>query len=96
MDMSAAYVKAAKSVIPRADEKIDQDRFHATRLATTAVDQATRGEHPQLGRGGKSLLTETRYRWLTSFENLHEKQCGRLDAVREQNLRVALKPVRRS
>ena len=34
MDMSAAYVKAAKQVIPLAENKIVHDRFHVMQLAT--------------------------------------------------------------
>ncbi|QDU88390.1 Transposase [Pirellulimonas nuda] len=88
MDMSAAYVKAAKAVIPLADQKIVHDRFHVMQLATTAVDQVRRGEHRLLGRGETSPLTKTRYLWLTSLENLNEKQRGLLDEVCEQNLQT--------
>jgi transposase len=45
MDMSAAYVKAAKQVIPLAENKIVHDRFHVMQLATKAVDKVRRGEH---------------------------------------------------
>ena len=39
MDMSAAYVKAAKHVIPLAETKIVHDRFHVMQMATRAVDK---------------------------------------------------------
>ena len=50
MDMSPAYVSAAKQVIPLAEEKIVHDRFHVMQLATKAVDQVRRAEHRELLR----------------------------------------------
>ena len=74
MDMSAAYVKAAKHVIPLAETKIVHDRFHVMQMATQAVDKVRRGEHRQLMTDGDDSQSKTQYVWLTSFENLTEKQ----------------------
>lgn len=74
MDMSAAYVKAAKQVLPLAENKIVHDRFHIMQMATTAVDKVRRGEHRELLKNDDDRLTSTKYVWLTSYNNLSEKQ----------------------
>jgi transposase len=81
MDMSAAYVKAAKQAIPLAESKIVHDRFHVMQLATKAVDKVRRGEHRKLTQDGDNRLAKTKYIWLTSQENLTEKQEALLDEV---------------
>ena len=81
MDMSAAFVKAAKQSIPLAEEKIVHDRFHVMQLATKAVDQVRRGEHRQLKKEDDNRLAKTKYVWLKSQENLTEKQQAKLDDV---------------
>jgi len=81
MDMSAAYVKATKQSIPLAEGKIVHDRFHVMQLATKAVDKVRRGEHRQLLQDGDHRLAKTKYIWLTSQENLTEKQSARLEEV---------------
>jgi transposase len=86
MDMSGAYVKATKETIPMAEEKIVHDRFHVMQLATKAVDQIRRGEHKQLKSEGDDRLTNTRYLWLKSQENLSEKQQGLFEEVYTQRL----------
>lgn len=74
MDMSAAYVKAAKQVIPLAEEKIVHDRFHIMQLATQAVDKVRRAEHRRLLKENDDRLAKTKYVWIKSHENLTEKQ----------------------
>lgn len=81
MDMSAAYVKAAKQVIPLAENKIVHDRFHVMQLATQAVDKVRRGEHRQLLLDDDHRLAKTKYIWLTSQENLTDKQQALLDST---------------
>jgi len=81
MDMSAAYVKAAKETIPDAAAKIVHDHFHVMQLATRAVDRVRRGEHRELKADGDNRLAKTRYLWLTNEENLSEEQTNRLAAV---------------
>ena len=81
MDMSAAYVQAAKQVIPLAADKIVHDRFHVMQLATKAVDQVRRGEHRKLQAADDHRLAKTKYIWLTSQEHLTEKQRTKLDDV---------------
>ena len=81
MDMSAAYVKAAKQTIPLAETKIVHDRFHVMQLATKAVDKVRRGEHRQLKLEDDNRLAKTKYIWIKSQENLSEKQQALLDDV---------------
>ena len=88
MDMSAAYVKAAKHVIPLAENKIVHDRFHVMQMATKAVDKVRRGEHRQLMTDGDDSLSKTKYVWLTSFENLTEKQQTLFDAAYARQLQA--------
>ncbi|HEY0980857.1 ISL3 family transposase [Schlesneria sp.] len=79
MDMSAAYVKAAKQAIPLAETKIVHDRFHIMQMATKGVDKVRRAEHRKLLKEGDDRLSHTKYVWLTSQENLSEKQRSRFD-----------------
>ncbi len=88
MDMSPAYVKAAKQVLPLAEEKIVHDRFHVMQLATRAVDQVRRGEHRELLKEGDNRLSKTKYVWLTSQENLSEKQRGVFEATYDLQLQT--------
>lgn len=88
MDMSPAYVKAAKQVLPLAEEKIVHDRFHVMQLATKAVDQVRRGEHRELLKAGDDRLSKTKYVWLTSQQNLSEKQRGVFEATYDLRLQT--------
>lgn len=88
MDMSPAYVKAAKQVIPLAEHKIVHDRFHIMQMATKAVDQVRRGEHRTLMKSDDDRLSRTKYVWLTSPENLTEKQQALFDATYDLQLQT--------
>jgi transposase len=78
--MSAAYVRAALETIPLAEAKIVHDRFHIMQHATKAVDLVRRREHRRLQSEGDDRLKGTKYLWLTSSENLTERQQQRFDA----------------
>ncbi len=88
MDMSAAYVQAAKQVIPLAAEKIVHDRFHLMQLATKAVDQVRRAGHRELLTRGDDRLSKTKYVWITSQEHLSEKQQALFDETYTLQLRT--------
>jgi len=81
MDMSPAYVKATKQVIPLAESKIVHDCFHVMQLANKAVDKVRRSEHRQLLLEGDEQLKGSKYLWLTSIENLSESQSKRFDEL---------------
>jgi transposase len=88
MDMSPAYVKAAKQVIPFAETKIVHDRFHIMQMATKAVDKVRRQEHRGLLKDGDDRLSQTKYVWLTSHENLSDKQQAVFDAPFDLQLKT--------
>lgn len=69
MDMSPAFVKAAKECIPLAEKKIAHDRFHVIPLANKAVDKFRRRGHKRLVAQGDYRLAKTKYSWLRSSEN---------------------------
>lgn len=88
MDMSPAYVKAAKQAIPLAETKIVHDRFHIMQMATKAVDKVRRTEHRNLLKEGDDRLSQTKYVWLTSHENLSEKQQSLFEATFDLQLKT--------
>jgi transposase len=88
MDMSAAYAKSAKTTIPLAEEEIVHDRFHVMKLATKAVDKVRRTRNKVFLKKGDDRLTGTRFLWLTSQENLTEKQQSRFDLAYNQQLQI--------
>lgn len=81
MDMSPAYVKAAKQVIPLAETKIVHDIFHVMQLANKAVDKVRKSEHRHLLEEGDDQLKGSKYLWLTSYENLTEAQAKRFESL---------------
>lgn len=88
MDMSAAYVNAAKQVIPLAEHKIVHDRFHIMQLATKAVDQVRRAEHKKLKANDDNRLAKTRYVWIKNLSNLSEKQQALFDETYDLQLQT--------
>jgi transposase len=81
MDMSPAFVRAAKEMIPLAESKIVHDKFHIMKMANEAVDKVRRGEHKRLLKDGDDRLTGSKYFWLTSLENHSEKQHARFQSI---------------
>jgi transposase len=88
LDRSAAYVKAAKHVIPLAENQIVNDRSHVMQMATKAVDKVRLREHCQHMTDGDDSLSKTKYVWLTAFENLTEKQQMLFDAAYARQLQT--------
>jgi transposase len=86
MDMSAAYVKAAKQVIPLAEEKIVHDRFHVMQMANKAVDKVRKQEHRSLLEKGDKRLSGTKYVWLRSAVNQSIEQEARFDEIYDHTL----------
>ncbi|QEG22778.1 ISL3 family transposase [Mariniblastus fucicola] len=81
MDMSSAFVNAAKSNIPLAETKIVHDRFHVMKLVNEAVDKVRKQENKRLRSEGDDTLTGTRYLFLKNYDNLKESSQQRLDAL---------------
>jgi transposase len=88
IDMHEPYVQAIREELPLSDDKIVHDRFHVMQHATKAVDQTRRQEHRQLSAEGDHSLAKTKYIWLTSQENLTEKQGKKLAEVFHVHLRT--------
>lgn len=89
MDMSSAFVRSAHENLPMAETKIVHDRFHVMKLATEAVDKIRRAEHRELLGRQDDRLKQTKYLWLTSQENLNEKQQKKFDEVFAQKLKTS-------
>lgn len=89
MDMSPAYVKAAKQCIPLAESKIVHDRFHVMQMATKAVDKVRREEHKRLSQDGDNRLAKSKYLWLRSAENNTEDQEARFLKVYDLSLETS-------
>ena len=81
MDMSSAYVKAAKQCIPLAEEKFVHDPFHVMKLANEALDKVRKQEHRRLLEEGDKTLSHSKYLWLTGIENHSERQAARFEAI---------------
>jgi len=82
MDMSPAYVEAAKECLPNA--RITFDKFHVMKMANDALDELRREEvrtDPQ--------LKGTKYLFLRRPENLKVNQASELDAVLQANNRMS-------
>lgn len=56
------------------------------KLANEAVDKVRRGEHRKLLAEGDDRLSRTKYRWLTSQENLSDEQKERFNEAYKQEL----------
>jgi transposase len=74
MDMSPAFVRAAKEMIPIAESKFLHDKFHIMKMANEAVDKVSLGEHKRLLKDGDDRLKGSKYFLLTSLEHHSEKQ----------------------
>jgi transposase len=89
MDMWEPYVQATKEALPMANEKIVFDRFHIMQHMTKAVDQVRKAENRQLSSEGDERLKKTKYLWLTTEENLTEKQRPAFAALKTSDLKTA-------
>lgn len=81
MELSSAYVKAAKQVIPLAEEKIVHDPFHVMKMANEALDKVRKQEHRKLIQEGDTTLSGSKYLWLTGMENHTESQTARFESI---------------
>jgi transposase len=89
MDMWEPYVQATLEALPLAQEKIVFDRFHIMQHMTKAVDQVRKAENRKLSLEGDERLKKTKYLWLTTEENLSEKQRPRFAALKDSDLKTA-------
>ena len=82
MDMSPAFIEAAREYLPNAE--LTFDRFHVMKLASDAMD-AVRREAVQRD----SSLKGTRYLWLSRPDSLTRADEQKLDAALRTNDRMA-------
>jgi transposase len=88
MDMWDPYIASVRANLSHPDEKIVFDRYHLMRYVTGAVDEVRRKEHRTLSRAGNKILTESRYLWLYSAENLPDRWRDRFAALRCVDLKT--------
>jgi transposase len=89
MDMWEPYVQATLEALPLAKEKIVFDRFHIMQHLTRAVDKVRKVENRVLSQEGDERLKKTKYLWLTTEENLSEKQQPTFAALKRSDLKTA-------
>lgn len=88
IDLSAAYIKAVREGLPKAE--IVYDRFHVQRLVTDALDEVRRSlvrelaDEPEEARAVKG----TRFVLLKSRKNLSRSQRRKLSEVQQSNQRL--------
>ena len=96
MDMSAAYVRAAKESIPLAEGKIVHDIFHVMKLANEAVDKVRRQEHRELSGEGDQRLSRTKYLWLTDWTSRTRGSCSPTPVISVESAVIQLVKPRHS
>lgn len=86
MDMWRPYIKAATQYLPNAD--IVHDRFHISQHLNQAIDKVRRQEHKALSKEKDDTLKNSKYLWLTGFENLTEEMQVRFNELQSLGLKV--------
>ena len=86
MDMWRAFIKAAGEHLPNAD--IVHDRFHISQHLNKAIDKVRRQEHKALSKQQDETLKNSKYLWLTGFENLSEEMQVRFNQLQSLGLKV--------
>lgn len=89
MDMWPAYINTTLEAIPGASEKIAFDKFHVAKYLGAAVDKVRKQEHRALQQQGDSVLTGSKYRWLTNPYNMDRQRWNAFAALRESTLKTA-------
>jgi transposase len=89
LDMWEPYVQATQEAVPLAKEKIVFDRFHIMQHLTGAVDKVRKAENRALSQEGDERLKKTKYLWLTTEQNLSEKQQPAFAALKRSDLKTA-------
>lgn len=81
MDMSAAYLRAAKQLLPNAHKQIAFDHFHVAQLLTQAVNHIRKDELLRLNADMRREAHLTRYYWLKNRTHLPADQKARLEKL---------------
>lgn len=88
MDMWPAYIKACELHVPQASQKVVFDRFHIMRHVVDAVDKVRKREHKELKGSGESVLSKTKYLWLSNEENLTDEARVRFEELKASELKT--------
>jgi len=86
MDMSPAYIAAAREVLP--DAAIVFDRFHVAMHLNAAVDRVRRTEQRRLSSSGDSGLKNSKYFWLRSSIDLRTRGAAEFRALLARDLQT--------
>jgi len=86
MDMWRAYINAAVEHLPQAD--IVHDRFHVSQHLNQAIDKVRKQEHRALMKEKDESLKNSKYLWLTGFENLSDEMQVRFKELQSLGLKV--------
>lgn len=89
MDMSKAYIAAAKECLPTPESAIVFDRFHVMKAMNEAVDEVRREENKALLRDGDRRLVGTMHVLRYAEENVPERYQAQLEELRASKLRTA-------
>ncbi|MCL6272283.1 ISL3 family transposase, partial [Sansalvadorimonas sp. 2012CJ34-2] len=89
MDMWPAFINTTLDRVPDAGTKIAFDKFHIAKALGEAVDKVRRQEHKVLTAEGHSILTGSKYQWLSNPENMSEKQWQNFIPLKDRVLKTA-------
>lgn len=81
MDMSPAYIKAARQFFPNAERKIAFDHFHIAKLLTEAVNHIRKADLFRLVPSMRQEAHRTRFSWLKRQENLCDTDKDRVNKL---------------
>lgn len=90
MDMSPAYIKAARRHIPNAERKIAFDHFHIAKLLTEAVNKIRKADLFGLAPSMRQEAHRTRFSWLKRQENLCDTDKERVNKLVPAMMNTAL------
>lgn len=86
IDMSSAYINAAKTHAPKAE--IVHDKFHVSKHLNEAVDKVRRAENKTLKEIDDDRLVGTRQLWLYKPANLTRKQRKAFAKIKKRGLKT--------
>lgn len=86
IDMWAPFINAVEECLPETD--IVHDKFHIVKYLNEAVDKVRRQEHKILNGQGGSVLSGTKYLWLTNPDNWTVKQKSSFKELKDTELKV--------
>lgn len=82
MDMSPAYIRAARIHLPDAVEKIAFDHFHIAKMLCAVVDKTRKAEMRTIPLPARESAHRSRYLWLYGSDRRHERIAERLETAK--------------